>query len=125
MSAYVCDTQIFVEIARAARELSGASVAFANADAVCEVLALTNVLAVAHRYNEAPEHVSFAFGEGCVAPPQALIKMCHEYAYQACEIPSWEVSLAKKVVDAVEAQALASVANDKQSTKDFLRKFYR
>lgn len=36
----------------------------------------------------------------------AIIKLCHCYAYQACEHRDWADSLAKKQVDAIEAHAV-------------------
>jgi hypothetical protein len=35
-----------------------------------------------------------------------IIKLCHCYAYQACEHKGWATSLAKKLVDAIEAHAI-------------------
>jgi hypothetical protein len=35
-----------------------------------------------------------------------MIKLCHHYAYQACEHDGWEASDARKLVDAIEAHAV-------------------
>lgn len=39
-------------------------------------------------------------------PALHIIKLCHHYAYQACEHPGWETSAACKLVRAIEAHAV-------------------
>jgi hypothetical protein len=39
-------------------------------------------------------------------PPLHIIKLCHHYAYQACEHDGWEASAARKLMAAIEAHAV-------------------
>lgn len=42
-------------------------------------------------------------------PMVDVIKACHCFAYQACELPDWQSSWAKKACDAIEAIAIHSL----------------
>lgn len=39
-------------------------------------------------------------------PALHIIKLCHNYAYQACEHPGWKDSAARKLIDSVESHAV-------------------
>ena len=72
-----------------------------------------NVKSVNYRYPTDPqERYIYHHKPFCVPPinPIIVIKQCHCYAYQSCEHPEWETSEAKRLIDALEANAIRRVA---------------
>lgn len=48
-------------------------------------------------------------------PAAAIVKLCHCYAYQACEHKGWADSLAKKLVDQIESHAVRRLPGYEQA----------
>lgn len=48
-------------------------------------------------------------------PAVAIVKLCHCYAYQACEHRGWAESFAKKLVDTIEAHAVRRMPGYEQA----------
>ena len=115
MSAFMCSDRHLTALATYAvrHGLSGiVDAGQGEARMIAEVfgvLARENVASLNARYPYAPGD-----GIGAVVPRVVLeqfgavttIKACHCYAYQACEHRDWQASLAKQIVDAIEAHAV-------------------
>lgn len=84
-----------------------------SADTLGAILTLQNLLSVSYRYSD-PSFLDM----DCDAPylwtahPVTLvqaIKAIHCYAYQACENPGWDTSLAKEFCDKLESALVHSL----------------
>jgi hypothetical protein len=83
---------------------------------VFSMLVRENLASVNHRYPvriNSPESEAMladykphADGRRETLPALHIIKLCHHYAYQACEHPGWQDSDARKLVDAIEKHAV-------------------
>lgn len=78
---------------------------------VFSMLAAENLASLAYRYPTDSATPVDAYAPKDAARKETLpalhvIKLCHNYAYQACEHPGWQASDARKVIDAIEAHAV-------------------
>jgi len=80
---------------------------------VLRMLARENLESLEYRYPSgtpvddlAPGYEPVAAARKETLPALHMIKLCHHYAYQACEHPGWQDSAARKLVDAIEAHAV-------------------
>ena len=78
-----------------------------NKIATCNMLLSENVKSVNWRYRENEPVIPVEYTPPA-NPPSAVqvIKLCHCLAYQSCEHEAWEISLAKKILDAVIQTAI-------------------
>lgn len=80
-------------------------------DRVFAMLASENLASLAYRYpsDSATPLDAYAPKDSArreTLPALHIVKLCHNYAYQACEHPGWQDSAARKLVDAIEADAV-------------------
>lgn len=86
-----------------------------DATAVARILMTENITSVCHRYDEEKEKYYFeeltaditaadrARVKAIELTPVQLIKLIHCLDYQSCEHPGWNDSLAKRILDELEA----------------------
>jgi len=80
---------------------------------VFAMLTAANLASLSHRYpGDTIEHAATSdsycpvFVRLSDYPPLTVIKLCHHYAYQACEHDGWKDSDARKLVDTIESHAV-------------------
>lgn len=83
---------------------------------IASMLASENLKSLAYRYPRDHHLDAAAYdsidiprtieADARMTPALHIIKACHCYAYQACEHPGWQDSAARKLVDAIEADAV-------------------
>ena len=86
----------------------------AHARAVASVfsmLARENLASVEHQYPASARTPLEAYRPHDAArreklPALHMIKLCHHYAYQACEHPGWQDSAARKLIASLESHAV-------------------
>lgn len=134
MSAYMVDRHHIAYLVAAASSrsiLRGCNLYFANQQfGQCEskereteigqMLWDENFASVTHRYDDCDfDHLPGPIGESYVyeqgnlhwhkIDPVQVIKSCDNYAYQSCEHPGWEASVAKAFIDELRASAWHSL----------------
>ena len=75
---------------------------------------LANAASVAYRYRDPTNCAELAELRGYTwtrasRPAVSVIKACHCFDYQACEVPDWGTSWAKAAVEAIEAIAIRAL----------------
>lgn len=80
---------------------------------VFSLLASENLKSLEYRYGSrlTPQERDTSYTPNSPAGKETLpavhvIKLCHNYAYQACEHPGWTDSVAARLVDAIERHAV-------------------
>lgn len=109
MSAYICEDSIFSTLgAFAALTVDGLS-----AQDAANILKHQNIKSVNCRYNENEALTSADLKTSIVdADRGAILAMCSEYDYQACETDDYNESAAALLIDKIRSNAVAYVAND-------------
>lgn len=132
MSAYICRSEIYTDIVRAAG-LTGV-----RAEHAIMVLGFVNMLGVYAHYSgripgstlaeEEARVESLGMTDGQRLPCWKLLEICREYVYQSCDYHGWDAPecFARLLVERVIAFAEYEVkAAREQKTHEFLRSFYR
>lgn len=130
MSAFVCDFATFDYLATAARQWrlqvhnlyhpdlpSGDLHAVTQADRLAEILYAENLRSVLYRYpddtkesapgNVAELAITYRFRPVMtVIKPVIVLKALHCVRYQSCECPDYETTVAWKILEALESEAI-------------------
>lgn len=122
MSAFMCSDHHLSVLAHYAvrhRCLPSHVPAVSTAQDVLEILHTANEASLRGRYPHLPhEEVT---PELCVKAfterytPVAMIKACHCYAYQCCEVRSWFDSTAKQITDLIKEHAIQRLPGYEQA----------
>jgi hypothetical protein len=123
MSAYmVSDKQISVLVAYMIRQKIGyyvngwVYVTSVNAEEVGQILIDENYRSVSCRYQDRTEShfgkaptYKFNAKHGPLPNAIVMLKLCNNFAYQACETDDWKDSVAFKIVEAIKERAITKL----------------
>jgi hypothetical protein len=84
---------------------------------IYRTLHAANVASLDERYpgdtsRDVPRFAAYA---RTVTAPMTVLKLCHSYAYQACEARTWEACEAKKLIDALESYTIRELPGYEQA----------